>query len=531
LSTNKNKIPLAGSEKYPVEGAREIGKVDPNERIDVTVIVRPNSATRRISQAGLGSQPIRNRTHLSREEFESLHGASRDDLEKVTEFAIENGLRVLEVSLARRSLILSGTIAQFSRSFGVELKRFEHPSAKGRSFRGRSGSIYIPASLSQIIKAVLGQDDRPQARTHIRPIRPEQRAISSYSPPQVAKLYDFPAGFDGAGECIGIIELGGGSNEGDLTAYFQNLGVDVPKLVAIPVDGGANSPTGDPNGPDGEVMLDIEVAGSVASGAVIAVYFAPNTDRGFIDAITTAIHDSQNKPSVISISWGSAESTWTSQAIQSLNQALQDAAALGVTVCCASGDGGSSDGQTDGLAHVDFPASSPYSLGCGGTQLVSNGGRITSEVVWNNGSGGGATGGGVSDVFQLPDWQKGFNVPPSSNPGGHVGRGVPDVSGDADPTTGYIVRVDNQDRTFGGTSAVAPLWSGLIALINQKLGHSIGYVNPVLYGKLSSQSAGDFHDITSGNNGTYSAGTGWDPCSGLGSPDGSKLLNAISALP
>ena len=492
--------------------------------------LKPKFLTSRSFPDTLTTTPLKNRRHLTRQEFTASHGASSGDFQKIQEFANENGLSVSGIDPSRRCVTLSGTAAHFSQAFGMVMKRYEHPR-QGITFRGRTGPLYVPRSLADIILAVLGLDDRPQAAPRIRPIRPEQKAITSYSPPEVAKLYDFPNGPDGSGECIGIIELGGGSTQSDLTTYFQSLGVRLPKLVTVPVDGGTNSPTGDPNGPDGEVMLDIEVAGSIAPGSVIAVYFAPNTDRGFVDALTTAVNDAQNKPSVISISWGSAENTWTAQAIQSFNQALRDASTMGVTVCCASGDGGSADGQTDGLAHVDFPASSPFALGCGGTQLVSSGGTITSEVVWNNGSAGGATGGGISDVFPLPDWQKGFNVPPSSNAGDHIGRGVPDIAGDADPATGYSVRVDGLSQTYGGTSAVAPLWAGLIALINQKLGHSVGYINPILYGNYASKLSGDFNDITSGNNGAYSATAGWDPCTGLGSPDGAKLLNAILALP
>ena len=526
---SSRKVPLPGSEKSAVEGATEIGGVDPSEKIDVTVILRPGVNVNRAFGASMRVPP-KKRRHLSREEFAASHGAPSGDMQKIREFASQMGLTVKDENLSRRSITLLGTAGQFGQAFGVVLKRYRHPEEEGSTFRGRTGPLFVPSELSDIILAVLGLDDRPQAASHIRPIQPEQLAIASYSPPEIAKLYDFPNGVDGTGECIALIELGGGFNPSDLTTYFQNLGIKLPTVVAISVDGGKNTPTGDPNGPDGEVMLDIEVAGSIAPAANIAVYFAPNTDRGFVDAVTTAINDAQNKPSIISISWGSAESTWTSQAIQSLNQALQDASSMGVTVCCASGDGGSSDGQTDGLAHVDFPASSPFVLGCGGTQLVSNNGAIKSEVVWNNGSTGGATGGGISDVFGLPDWQKGFNVPPSSNTGGHLGRGVPDVAGDADPSTGYVVRVDGQSQTFGGTSAVAPLWAGLIALMNQKLGHSIGFINSVLYGNFSAKLIGDFHDITSGNNGTYSAAAGWDPCTGLGSPDGAKLLNAIVGL-
>jgi len=293
------------------------------------------------------------------------------------------------------------------------------------------------------------------------------------------------------------------------------------------VDGANNHPAGDPNSADGEVMLDIEVAATIAPKARIAVYFAPNTDRGFLDAITTAVHDAIRTPSVISISWGGPESSWTPQAMQSFDQAFQEAAALGVTICCASGDNGSADmaQNWDGKAHVDFPASSPSVLSCGGTHLDAAAGSVTGEVVWNDLPTGGAGGGGVSDAFALPAWQARSHVPPSANPGSRVGRGVPDVCGDASPRSGYIVRVDGQQTVIGGTSAVAPLWAGLIALMNQHFGHPVGYLNPVIYGLPPS--AGAFRDITAGNNGVYSAGVGWDACTGLGSPDGAKLMAAL----
>jgi kumamolisin len=341
----------------------------------------------------------------------------------------------------------------------------------------------------------------------------------------VAALYNYPSG-TGAGQTIGIVELGGGFSSQDLTAYFGNLGLATPSVTAVSVDGATNSPTGDPSSADGEVLLDIEVIGSIVPGANIVVYFAPNTDQGFLDAITTAVHDTTNKPSVISISWGGAESTYTSQALTNFDQAFQDAGTLGVSVCIAAGDNGSDDGVGDGMAHVDFPASSPNVLACGGTTLDSSNGTITSEVVWDSGAGNGVTGGGVSEFFPLPSYQAKAGVPPSANASQFVGRGVPDVAGDADPNTGYQILVDGQSDVFGGTSAVAPLWSALIALINASLGKPLGFLNPALYSEAGGTDA--FHDITSGNNGAYSAGPGWDACTGWGSPDGQQLLTVLT---
>jgi kumamolisin len=348
---------------------------------------------------------------------------------------------------------------------------------------------------------------------------------TSYDPNVVAETYDYPTG-DGTGQCIGLIELGGGFQLDDISAYFGGLDMNPPQVISVSVDGGTNSPT-TPDSADGEVMLDIEVAGSIAPAAKIVVYFAPNTDQGFLDAITTAVHDSTNQPSVISISWGSAESDWTAQAMTNFDEAFQAAAAIGVTVCVASGDNGSSDGVNDGKNHVDFPASSTFALGCGGTTLQATNDEIVDETVWNDGASGGATGGGVSNVFPLPTWQDGFDVPAPTVQGG--GRGVPDVAGDADPNTGYNIRVDGENAVFGGTSAVAPLWAGLVARINQKIGKPIGFLNPLIYAQAVE--AAGFHDITEGNNGAFSAAVGWDPCTGLGSPDGVPLEAALTETP
>ena len=270
-------------------------------------------------------------------------------------------------------------------------------------------------------------------------------------------------------------------------------------------------------------MLDIEVAAAVAPGAKIVVYFTPNTDQGFIDAIGSAVHDTINKPSVISISWGGPESSWTKQSMSALDAACQSAAALGITITVAAGDDGSTDGVTDGKSHVDFPASSPHVLACGGTKLVGSGSTITSESVWNEtASKEGATGGGVSTVFPLPAWQASSGVPKA---GTFAGRGVPDVAGDADPATGYDVRVDGQTSVIGGTSAVAPLWAGLIALNNAQNKTTAGFIQPTIY---AAKAKSAFNDITAGNNGAFTAGPGWDACTGLGSPIGIALIKLLA---
>ena len=518
---------LKGSERRPLKGARSLGKADPAERLEVTVLLRHRAAdalSDRIKNLHRAGRQVQ---HIKREDFAQQFGADPGDIREVKKFASSHGLTVVQESSARRTVILAGTVAQFNRAFGVDLERFEH---EGGSYRGRTGPIHLPEELHGGVEGVFGLDDRQQARPHFRNRlqgNVRWRATSdSFTPTQLASLYNFAAN-TGQGECIGIIELGGGYRPEDLQKYFSELDVALPKVSAVSVDHGKNHPTGDPNGPDGEVMLDIEVAGAIAPAAQIAVYFAPNTDQGFFDAITTAIHDATNKPSVISISWGGPESSWTQQSLTAFDQAFQDAAAMGITVCVAAGDNGSSDGAADGADNVDFPASSPYALACGGTSVQASGNSITSETVWNDGAQGGATGGGISTFFPSPPYQEGLSA--ALTAGGTralTHRGIPDVAGDADENTGYEVRVDGSDTVIGGTSAVAPLWAGLITRINSANGKSIGYVNPMLY-----QNQTAFNDITHGNNGDFAAARGWDACTGMGTPDGTKIASVLAGKP
>lgn len=503
------RIELPSSERSVPEDAKYVSRTAPQQVMRVSVMVRRRKL---LDLAALGGRV------LSREEFAAEYGADPEDFAEVERFAAEHGLSVDHAasSLARRTVVLCGTAEQMERAFGVELHDYRDTKRKVR-FHSFAGRVSVPRPAGEVVEAVLGLDARPVAKAHFRFRRKGKRAATavSFDPPQVAALYSFPQGVDGAGQTIGIVELGGGYRASDVQQYFAGLGLTAPTVTAVSVDGAVNAP-GNPQGADGEVALDIQVAGSIAPGAKMAVYFAPNTEQGFVDAVSTAVHDATRKPGVISISWGGPESGYSSQGRTALDNACQSAAALGVTITVAAGDSGSSDGVKDGQNHVDFPASSPHVLACGGTRLTASGTAIKSEVVWNDGATGGATGGGVSAVFPLPSWQANAGVP------GGSGRGVPDVAGDASPNSGYNVLVDGQPEVVGGTSAVAPLWAALIALVNQQKGATAGFVNPALYGH-----PGDFRDITKGNNGAFSAGPGWDACTGLGSPVGTAVASAL----
>jgi kumamolisin len=525
MAKRQDRVELKGSTRPPLPGAQDQGPANPNQEIQVSIRLRRGSSSSKFSSdLEKSTGPLAKRTYLTREEFAAKHGASEADLKEVRAFAKEYGLSVESEDRAARTVKLQGTVQALNSAFGTEVRHVRHNS---QTLHCRTGSLTIPANLESIVEGVFGLDNRPQAKTHFRlrkkNVSPNQAAAVSYSPVQVAEAYKFPTGVTGQGQCIAVVELGGGYNTSDLNSFFQNLGIASPTVTSVSVDGATNSPTGDANGPDGEVELDLEVAGAVAPGVQLAAFFAPNTDQGFIDAVTNAANNATLKPSIISISWGGPESSWTEQSRNSLNSACEDAATMGVTILVAAGDDGASDGTSNGALTVDFPASSPYVVACGGTSLQLSGETIKSEQVWNDLSANeGATGGGVSQVFAIPSYQSTAKVPAAPN--GLAGRGVPDVAGDADPETGYNVVVDGQQSVIGGTSAVAPLWAGLFALINQSLGKNVGYVNSLLY---SSSEESTFNDITSGNNNGYSAGPGWDPCTGLGSPNGAALLAAL----
>jgi kumamolisin len=544
-------VPLPGSVRRAVPNVQPAGSLDPDARVSATLMLR--------RRAEVPSELINGPATLSPEELAARYGADPADVELVRSTLQGLGLTVTDVHVGQRRMTVSGTAEAMSAAFGttLSLASTEHPDGSGLvTHRYRSGGLSVPAQLDGVVTAVLGLDDRPAARPQFRPADAVGPSVTPapLTAVQVAAAYQFPAGTDGSGQTIAIVELGGGYREADLQQYFSGLGLAVPPVSSVGVDGGSNSPGNDA---DMEVLLDIEVVGAVAPAATQKVYFAPNSDAGFVDAISQAVHDTPT-PIAVSISWGQSEDAWSAQSRAAMDQAMADAAILGVTVTVASGDNGSADGATDGAQHCDFPASSPHALACGGTRLeIAPGGGIYAETVWNDttagSQGGGAGGGGYSDVFGVPTWQAsvvsaGASGGPASTaeaadperrhpspPGGPApttsrGRGVPDVAGNADPVTGYKIVANGQSTAVGGTSAVAPLWAGLIARLAQQSGKRFGLLQPLIYAGLAAGTpAPGFNDVTSGNNGAYQAAAGWDPCTGLGSPNAPALLAVLTA--
>lgn len=475
-------VALPGSERVPLPGAKAVGATDAGAWIEVTLKLRRQEALPALS--GRPAQP------MTRDELAARFGASPADLQACEDVFTQMGLQVIAADPGRRTLRLGGTAQQMEAAFQVRLIDYAH--AQG-PYRGRVGPLHLPATVAPLIEAVFGLDNRRVA--HRRPGRratlgdqshqTEPRHRAWFFPAELAAAYDFPPG-DGTGQVIGLLEFGGGYFPDDLNQFAQAAKLAaVPEVVPVSVH---HMPTNTNNEDAGEVMLDVEVIAGTCPKARIAVYFAHFTEQGWIEGLDTALHDGVNQPTVLSISWGYAEdtSTWTKQALAQVNESLHEAALLGITVCVAAGDDGSSDGVDDGHAHVDFPASSPYVLSVGGTALHL--GARRSERAWKDGTGvratgGGSTGGGVSTRLARPVWQSGLDIAPV-NPGQIAGRIVPDVAACASGHTGYFTVAQGQAGIVGGTSASAPLWAALVARVNQSLpaGKRVGYLTPLLYG-------------------------------------------------
>jgi kumamolisin len=524
---------IDGSERTLAPGAHASPEGILDRQIEVTIRLRPRSKMqfpqRRTQPPAEGESslmPTNPPAFLNREDYEGLYGADPSDVEKVRRFAREFNLLEIGTCAGKRSIRLTGAIPEMNRAFGTTLKLYRYPLGK---YLGREGSLSVPSELHDIIQGVFGLDDRPQAQPNIvwrnRENDPDFHAASLG---EIETRYAFPDSLNGLGEFVGILEFGGGITPEALKTYFAQLGVTPPE-ISFEIVGGTNKPNQDQKA-DTEVALDIELAGSLAPGAAFVMYFSRNDEKGWIDVLCQAIHNSNL--TVLSISWGATESEWGRDTIKALNDLLEDARIFGITVCVASGDDGCATDDS-GRARVEFPASSPVVLACGGTAFDSG-----TEIVWNEGSGL-VSGGGISDRVPRPKWQPARKaaldqptLPARINPL-YDGRLVPDVAALAESC--YSVYVNGRYLLgVGGTSAVPPIWAALIARLNQGLRQRnlprLGFFNQLLYSTPSVQLT--LNDITDGGNGTngvagYRASKSWDYCTGWGSPNGTKLLREL----
>jgi kumamolisin len=552
-------VSIVGSDYVPIAGATVTGPSGREERIQVTVVVHPRTHTPALHQdRSLANRLPRDRNHSTREDFETQYGAHSDDLQRIEDFARARGFKIIETSAARHCVVLEGLTGDFCEAFSVEMVDYAHERGRHRGF---TGGVHAPVEIAGVVRAVLGLDTRPFSSPHLHAPGAGITPSAPFTPAEIAELYRFPRHADGTGQCIGIIELGGGYYREDLETFFSSIKQPLPKITDVSVSGAENKPadratlarlmefmnSANKSGKEFiaheseaaqrkseqalstvETTMDIELVGALAPGAHIVVYFAPNNEQGIYHALATAIADKRHRPSVLSLSWGEPEPSVSHLYMGLINDVLKNAASLGVTVCVSSGDYGAHNQSRDGKVSVNFPASSPYVLSCGGTTLKAGGKEIESEVVWNSIIHGirGASGGGVSHIFERPHWQENCDVPHCSTRNG--GRGVPDVAGPADPRSGCKIHIGGIDSVSCGTSAVAPLWAALVARLNHALGKPAGYLNSLLY-----QLAGHNHEkgvlrpVTHGENGVYHAGPGWNACTGLGTPVGDRLLAAL----
>src|SRR5271169_3299016 len=542
-SSGASRRTLSNSMHHLPPGSVAKRRTNPNKWIELTVGVRRLKELPDLS--ALDGKPPADRKYMTRDQLRTEFGSDPAAIEKIEKFAADYQLVVTRDDPASARLGIAGTVANVSHAFGVKLLNYSHP--KLGDFHARTGTVTLPAAVARAITGVFGLNNHRVMHRLPRP-RLKVDAHASFSktrpwfiPTELAGIYNFPNA-DARSQCIGLLEFGGGVEQSDVTTYFQKIGLPTPNVQIVAVDGVSTDPSADPDS-TGEVMLDVDIAGALAGGAKVTVYFSTFDEKGLVDILSTVINDQTNDPSVLSVSWGWDENQpfnngilWSAAAIEHVNHSLLAVAHLGITVCVSTGDDGSESQIQDGHAHVNFPATSPYVLAVGGTTLHARKGTneqmAVTEVVWNDGPGSGG-GGGVSDITPIPSWQKG-KVPRSINPGSFAGRAIPDVAANADPNTGYLVMSGGQFGIVGGTSASAPLWASLVSRINALNGARAGNFNALLYTTIGP--AGALRDITSGNNdtdglldGQFQAGPGWDACTGWGAPDGIKLLAALKS--
>jgi kumamolisin len=553
---------LKGSARELPAKARLVGPADPEEPITITIVLRRRPDGRPIPDfRKFVEVPLNRRRPLSTAEFAEKYGGHPDEIGQVASFARNSGLTVRETNAARRTVLASGTVAQVSRAFAVDFHLYEldvqaapREQAHTERFRGREGSVYLPAQLLNVVVGVFGLDNRSITKRNMAADPPHTTTLSV---PQITGLYNFPTN-SAAGQTIAILSFVGSSTGGydpaDIQKYYSHLpaGFTTPVITDVAVDASNSAP-------DIETTQDICIASSAAPGAGIAVYFTADSQQGWVDVILRVIHPEAGDPrcSVISCSFYAANgddsaslaaSGVTTAWLAAITLAFQDAAVQGVTVCIASGDSGADSKIGDGQAHVQYPASDPWVLACGGTTVGNVSGASFDEYVWNDtfsiggGSGSGATGGGVSAYFGVPAYQLSANIPKSLN-GGGAGRGVPDVAANSSWNSGYYPIYCVNASEFGypnpfngnGTSASAPLYAGLIALLNAALGENAGFLNPTLYA-LKNNVVQDIDGSSGPNNNSlngvtgYPAGPGWDACTGLGRINGEALLAGIRRM-
>lgn len=472
--------------------------------------------------------------YLTPEEFAEQFAPTEEDYDHVVHYARSLGLHVMGTHSNRTLMNVSGRSDLIEKAFNIQLHHYQ--KSCGRTFYAPDKDPEVPSFIANKIHGIVGLDNHAARRCYIRQKHAEEKSLATnaasqahpsgpgggYSPKDILTAYNLNGvQANGANQVIALFELGK-YQVSDINVYTQHFGLPAANLKNILVDGGASG------GIDPEVTLDIELALALAPQSQIYVYEGPNSDQGVLDTYNRIATDNIAKQ--VSTSWGMGEDGVSAQYFQAENAIFQQMAAQGQTIYAAAGDSGAYDDSSSQSLVVDDPGSQPYVVAVGGTRLTvdPSSGAYSNEVVWNDGAGQGAGGGGVSAYWPLPAWQKSVSTLYSK-----THRNVPDVALNADPETGYSIFYNGQWTTYGGTSCAAPLWAAFTACINQVRSASqkpvLGFANPLLYAiGVGSSYAADFHDVTSGNNLFYSAGKGYDNATGWGTFNGANLFASLT---
>ena len=530
---SSEKIILKNRSNSPHKRIGERSRVDGDLIHEFTIYYKPFNAQILDDQSQFYDVSHKRKPVISRRKFNSHHKPHPEALNSTKEFARSNNLKILRENEIERWAVLEGRIDDIESAFEIDIKAIK---IEERQYFYYSKDIKLPKAFGEFVESVSGLNTLP---VKARNIFSDGKKLTSnliedigVKPQDYTKFYNFPQSIDGKGQTIGIISLGGGYKKSVLKKYFKDMGIPMPDISWRGVDGAKNMPDDKPIYVK-ECYMDIQVAGSLAPGAKIVVYFAGNNISNISKALKRAIHDKRFRPTVISISFGGNERDFPENEKETLNQVLHEAAALNVTVLASSGDNGSRGNfqDLDSNISVHLPAAHPLVLSIGGTQIHEQEGVIVDEHVWEVSAMGitmAQSGGGFSKDQKMPKYQIG-TIPNTIDHNGK--RGIPDVAANASSTPGILFYMGDKTQVSSGTSASTPLWAALIARINQHLNdngiRNIGFANPILYHEDIKST---FNPVEKGTNGAYEAGKGWDPCTGLGTPNGEKLMQAIHSL-
>ena len=508
------------------EGSALIGEADATERIVVSL---------HLKKLGAANEQLENPTLLKTKPYRnpfpaagSLLGYS-DATEIFTRFALRHGLR-LRMDTKRLCAHLEGTVAEMSDLFETSLQVYHDGH---RRFRAHIGCLSVPDEIAPWTLAVLGLDQRPVTTRRPTSLAAEGSGVGLW-PTKVGEIYGIPPECDGKNQCVAVIALGGGFDPNDLRLASKKMNRPSARVSLVQLKGGGKA---FPDKialsgvrEDTEVALDVQILSALLPAAHIVVYFAENNVQGLLNAVREVFNDGVNNPSVLSISWGGREgSGYSVSDCTTIDILLSSANSFHVTVLAAAGDDLATDALKDHFAHVLFPASSPSVIACGGTKLylAADGVTAKEETTWNDGLTG--TGGGISDLFDVPAYQQSIKMPPSCNRA-RRGRGLPDVAAAAAPDPGYRIILNGEEKVTFGTSAATPLWAALIAMANAERLRPLGVFHKSLYANPSL-----CKPIVQCNNRVdgigYYAGSGWNPCTGWGVPRGLETIKGLIAMP